>query len=244
MSPLKNRAITVALTAQNDEASIAAAVLDFQSHPDVRRVIVVSNNSTDKTVELAKNSGATTFNEEAPGYGHCVYRCLEEASKFEDTDLIVLCEGDRTFRSMDIDKLLAYAPHADIVNGTRTSETLREFVTQLTTFMLYGNIFVAKLLEAKHFGRCTMSDVGTTYKLCHRETLKKLLPLVNPEINLEFNAHFLDTALENDIVLVECPVTFHARVGQSKGGNVNNWRGLMVGIRMLKGITFGWAKAK
>jgi hypothetical protein len=38
---------TVALTAYNDEASIYEAAKDFLAHPRVRRVIVVSNNSTD-----------------------------------------------------------------------------------------------------------------------------------------------------------------------------------------------------
>ena len=42
------------------------------------------------------------------------------------------------------------------------------------------------------------------------------------------------------MITVECPVTFHARVGQSKGGNVNNLRALSVGIRMIRGIAFGW----
>jgi hypothetical protein len=243
MTPLHNRAVTVALTAYNDEASICRAVADFSQHPNVRRVIVVSNNSTDKTFENSKNAGAITINEEMPGYGRCVYRCLLEALKYEDTDLIVLSEGDCTFRALDIDKLLAYAPHADIVNGTRTNEPLREHSTQLSTFMFYGNIFVAKLLEAKHFGRCTMSDVGTTYKLCHRKALKRLLPLVNPDINLEFNAHLLDVALQNGVILVECPITFHPRVGKSKGGNINNWRSILVGSAMIKGITFGWKRA-
>ncbi len=240
MVPLGNRGVTVALTAYNDEDSIGPAVRDFLGHPDVRRVIVVSNNSKDATFANAVAAGAATFNEMAPGYGRCVFRCLSEAVRYEDTDLVVLCEGDRTFRAMDIDKLLAYAPHADIVNGTRTVEPLREYTTQLSTFMYYGNVFVGKLLEAKHLGRGTMSDVGTTYKLCRRDLLKALLPLVNPAINLEFNAHLLDTALEHGAQLVECPITFHPRVGESKGGNTGNWRGFIVGIKMIWGIAFGW----
>jgi hypothetical protein len=36
--------------------------------------------------------------------------------------------------------------------------------TQLSTFMFYGNLFVGKLLEAKHLGRATLTDVGMTYK--------------------------------------------------------------------------------
>jgi hypothetical protein len=241
--PLANHKVTVALTAYNDQESITEAVLDFLGHPLVARVIVVSNNSSDETFERAQAAGAITFNELQPGYGRCVYRCLGEAAKFDDVDLVVLCEGDRTFRAYDIDKLLAYVPHADIVNGTRTVEPLRQYITQLSTFMFYGNVFVGKLLEAKNLGRGTITDVGTTYKLCRREALGRLLPHLNPAINLEFNAHFLDTALQRGLVLVECPITFHARVGVSKGGNVNNWRGFQVGLRMIAGIVFGWGSA-
>ena len=233
-------AITVALTAYNDEESIAEAVADFRAHPLVKRVIVVSNNSSDGTFDRAREAGAIVLNETAPGYGRCVHRCLTEAAGYEDTDFVVLCEGDRTFRAFDIAKLLAYVPHADIVNGTRTVETLREHQTQLTTFLYYGNVFVGKLLEAKHLGRGTVTDVGTTYKLIRRNALAELLPLVNPAINLEFNAHLLDTALAYGFTLVECPVTFHPRVGKSKGGNASDWRGLMVGLGMIRGITFGW----
>jgi len=232
--------VTVALTAYNDEDAIGLAVEDFRRHPRVRRVIVVSNNSTDNTLRRADEAGAIALNEAAQGYGSCVFRCLTEALTLDDTGLIVLCEGDRTFRAYDIDKLIAYAPHADIVNGTRTVEQLREHTTQLTTFMYYGNLFVGKLLEAKHLGRSTITDVGTTYKLCHAGALRGLLPHLDPAVNLEFNAHLLDRALEYGYRVVECPITFHPRVGYSKGGNTSDLRALTVGARMMAGIIFGW----
>jgi glycosyltransferase involved in cell wall biosynthesis len=235
--------VTVALTAYNDEESIGEAVRDFLVHPRVVRVIVVSNNSSDHTFETAEAAGALTFNEDKPGYGRCVYRSFLEALRYTDTDFIVICEGDRTFHSSDIDKLIAYAPHADIINGTRTVEALRERRTQLTTFMFYGNLFVAKLLEAKHLGRSTLTDVGSTYKLCRRQALVTLLPQLNSAINLEFNAHFMDVALANELVIVECPITFHLRVGDSKGGNKDNLRALRVGLGMIRGLTFGWKRA-
>jgi Glycosyl transferase family 2 len=239
-----NARLTVALTAYNDEKSIGEATRDFLAHRRVARVIVVSNNSSDHTLETAAASGALTFNEEKPGYGRCVYRCYIEALRYTDTDFVVLCEGDCTFRSADIDKLIAYAPHADIINGTRTVEVLRESRTQLTTFMFFGNLFVAKLLEAKHLARSTLTDVGSTYKLCRRQALVTLLPHLNPAINLEFNAHFLDIALAKGLVIVECPITFHPRVGVSKGGNANNLRALRVGLGMIRGLTFGWKRAR
>ncbi len=240
LEPLADRHVVVALTAYNDELAIAEAVADFRNHPLVRRVIVVDNNSHDNTVETAQRAGAVVVTETEPGYGRCVYRCLLEALAEETPDLIVLCEGDMTFRANDLEKLLAFIDHADIVNGTRIVEQLREYSTQLSTFMYYGNFFVGKLLEAKHLGRGTFTDVGTTYKLMRRSSLKRLLPSLNPAVNLEFNAHFLDIAVATGERVVECPITFHRRVGVSKGGNVNNLRALRVGIRMIIGLCLGW----
>jgi glycosyltransferase involved in cell wall biosynthesis len=240
MEHLAENRLTVVLTAYNDEKSISPAVRDFKAHPSVQRVIVIDNNSRDGTADAARFAGAEVIVEQQSGYGRCVYRALKEGSSFADTELTLLCEGDMTFRAYDIDKFLAYLPHADIVNGTRIVEQLREQETQLTTFMYYGNFFVGKLLEAKHAGLGTFTDVGTTYKLCRNRVLRRLLPVLDPSVNLEFNAHFLDTALACGVRIVECPITFHKRVGESKGGNTNNGRALKVGLSMIAGILFSW----
>lgn len=238
--PLNNKFITVVLTAYNDQKSIFDSVKDFKSHPLVKRVIVISNNSRDQTIKMAKKAGAIVYNEAEQGYGACVYRALSEGAKFQDTDFTLLCEGDMTFRAYDLDKFLAYICHADIVSGTRIVEQLRDKDTQLSTFMFYGNLFVAKLLEVKHLGNATFTDVGSTYKLCRNKVLRKLLPKLNPSINLEFNPYFLDQALTYNIKVIECPVTFHKRIGESKGGNANNYVAFKLGLRMIKGILTGW----
>ena len=238
--PVTNQKLVVALTAYNDEESIFGAVEDFLSHPLVEKVIVVSNNSTDKTIEEAGRAGAVVFNETVQGYGACVHRCLTEASQIEGYELVVLCEGDATFRAYDIDKLMAYTPHADIVVGTRIVEQLQESDTQLSMFMHYGNFFVGKLLEMKHLGDVTLSDVGTTYKICRSEILREVLPRLDKRVNLEFNPYFLDTLVGSGYKVVECPISFHPRIGESKGGNIDNSVALKLGLRMIRGIIFGW----
>lgn len=237
---IENKKITVVLTAYNDELSIAHSVSDFLNHQNVERVIVVSNNSSDNTIEYAQNAGAIVYNESKQGYGACVYRALSEGSKYNDTDLTLLCEGDMTFRSYDIDKFLSYLPHADIVSGTRIVDQLRCKETQLSNFMFYGNFFVGKLLELKHISKGTFTDVGTTYKLVKNSTLKELLPKLNSSINLEFNPYFLDKALQNNIRVVECPITFHPRIGVSKGGNINNMVAFKLGWKMIIGLCVKW----
>jgi glycosyltransferase involved in cell wall biosynthesis len=238
--PPANRFLTVALTAYNDERSIGGAVKDFRAHPLVKRVIVISNNSKDRTMELAAQAGAIVFNETRQGYGACVHRALREALKFEDTELTMLCEGDLTFRAADIEKFLAYIPHADVVNGSRIVEQLQERDTQLSLYMHYGNLFAGKVLEMKHLGAVSLTDVGTTYKLCRNTKLRELMPKLDPRINLEFNAYFLDMALTAGVRIIECPVAFYPRVGTSKGGNVNNRIATRLGLRMLFGIFVDW----
>jgi len=240
-NPPKNSKLVVTLTAYNDEKSIYKSVVDFKKHKHVSKVIVVSNNSTDKTLSEAKRAGAEVYNETKQGYGACVHRCLIEAVKLgNEFDLMVLCEGDMTFRSGDINKLLSYINHADIVVGTRIVECLQERNTQLSTFMHYGNLFVAKLLELKYLASVTLSDVGTTYKICRISAIKKMISKLDNNVNLSFNPYFLEKAIKLNLQIVECPITFFPRIGFSKGGNINNYVAMKLGLKMIFGILFGW----
>jgi len=80
--------------------------------------------------------------------------------------------------------------------------------------------------------------------LCKKSMLKKLLPKLDKNMNLVFNPYFLEKALINEFNIVECPITFHPRVGESKGGNINNKVALKLGLKMITGIIFGWRENK
>jgi glycosyltransferase involved in cell wall biosynthesis len=244
LNAVNTDSVTVVLTAFNDELSIGAAVDDFRNHAMVNTVVVVDNNSSDRTANIAAEHGAEVVVEARPGYGWCVYRSLYEGMIRSPDGIVILCEGDCTFRSFDIEKLVAYLPHADVVNGTRTTVQLVSHETQLTPLMHYGNLLAGKLLDLKYPGRATITDLGTTYKAIRGSTLPTLLANVDPNVNLEFNAHLLDRALHNRFSIVEIPITFWPRVGVSKGGNVSNKKALKVGRAMVKGLVFGWQRAQ
>lgn len=234
--PLK---FDVYLTALNDEIAISHSVLDFLANPHTNRVIVIDNNSSDDTRDNAIACGAEVIVEEMRGYGRVVYRCLREGLS-NGTEFFFICEGDGSFAASDMEKFIPYLGHASVINGTRIQEQLRDQDTQLTSFIFFGNFLAAKLLELKHLGKGTITDLGTTFKVIHRDSLKNSLELFNPNVNLEFNAHFLDRCLRNNIRLVEVPITFRKRIGASKGGNTSNIKALRVGLRMLLGIASNW----
>jgi len=174
------------------------------------------------------------------GCGACVKRAMTEACLLDESGTVVICEGDQTFVANDLEKMLPYLEHSDVVNGTRIVESLQANSTQLSTFMHYGNLFVAKLLEMKYLSDASLTDVGTTYKIARTDVLKELLPDLDSDINLAFNPYFLETVLRKGYKLVEVPITFHPRVGVSKGGNISNLVALKLGLNMMVGIVCGW----
>ena len=67
-----DRSVSVIVPAYNEEATIASVVTDFVSHPKVGEVLVVDNNCTDRTAELAHEAGARVVAESDPGYGRAL----------------------------------------------------------------------------------------------------------------------------------------------------------------------------
>ena len=65
----------VIIPAYNEEKSIAKVIQDLPSSVD--EIVVVSNNSSDETLDVAKKAGATVLTEKRRGYG---YACLKGIS--------------------------------------------------------------------------------------------------------------------------------------------------------------------
>ena len=102
---MKDNIITVIIPAYNEEKSIGKVIQDIPGD-SINHVIVVNNNSTDNTTEVAKNAGAIVLSEDRKGYG---WACLKgiEYSKTLQTDIIVFMDGDYSDYPEEITKVLA-----------------------------------------------------------------------------------------------------------------------------------------
>ena len=106
--------------------------------------------------------------------------------------------------------------------------------------MYYGNLFVGKLLEAQYLGPSTITDVGTTYKLCRKSALAQLLPLLSPAVNFEFNGKFSSRALEDRANGGGVSHHVSRACWHQQGWEYEQLACLKVGGRMMIGIIFGW----
>ena len=228
--------ICVVLTAFNDEKSIVSAVKEFSSQKNVTKVIVIDNNSSDNTSKFAELNGAKVIHEKKQGYGFAIIRGLRESAE-EDVDVVVLAEGDMTFRGRDILKLLPYLEDVDMVVGSRTHRVIVDENSQMDWFYTWGNVLLAKLLELKffnssYFSRVKFSDVGCTFRAIRIESLRKIIDKLEVGGH-HFSPHMTIVALKNGLKVVEIPVTFRKRVGVSKGAGGNRSIAIKVGFRMI-----------
>ena len=111
----KGQSITVIIPCLNEEQGIRRVL---ESMPDfVDEVIVVDNNSTDRTHEVAVALGAKVIHETVRGYGRSYKRGFSCASG----DVIVTLDGDHSYPVDAISYLLEAFLHlnVDFLNASR-----------------------------------------------------------------------------------------------------------------------------
>lgn len=223
----EGKSITLVLPAYNEENNILEAVEDFSSTGVLDEILVVDNNSQDRTAELVRTfSKARLVSETRQGYGSALIRGLKEASM----DLVILAEPDGTFVGRDIFKLLAYSHDFDMVMGTRTSRLLIWSGANMAFFLRFGNIAVAKILEFL-FNTPQLTDCGCTLRLVCRNRLQLFVEKLQVT-----QSHFLPEmvirARQAGLSMIEIPVNYRSRIGESK--ITGTLRGaIKTGARML-----------
>lgn len=228
------------LTAYNDEASIGLAVREFRGVPCIGEVIVVDNNSTDRTSEVASAEGATVIREPRQGYGYACMGGLKYALEHTEAPRIVLAEGDMTFFAEDAGKLLPYLEDCDLVLGTRTTSVLTRKGSQMDWFMAWGNMFLAHLIRLRYwdpvfFGQSRVTDVGCTFRAIRRESLRVIMDRMTVGGHY-FSPHMILVALQAHLRVVEVPIKFRQRVGPSKGAGGDRRRAMGIGLQMIREI--------
>jgi len=207
---------------------------------------VIDNNSTDKTVEIAKQCGATVITKEInKGFGDSCIVGLNEALK-TDANIITLTECDGTYSSSDIQKMIPYLDNCEVVLGTRLIQVLIEKENQNGMFNTWGNFFIAKLIQLKYFsllhmGVISLTDVGCTFRCIRRDGLEKMIGRITNDYNKKIDKNgwliipYLNMiAIQNDLKIVEVPITFKKRTGgTSKSGVGRKSKGLLYGLRFI-----------
>jgi glycosyltransferase involved in cell wall biosynthesis len=221
-----NKTVSVVFPAYNEEQNIRTAVEDFLLPGVVDEIVVVDNNSRDRTYDEATQTGARVVRETSQGYGHALRRGLREATG----DIVIMAEPDGTFLGRDVLKLLVYSEDFDMVCGTRTTRELIWEQANMGWFLRIGNWTVAKMIQLLYDGP-SLTDCGCTLRLTHRAALLRILDDLTVG-----GSHFLPEmvifGLRRGLRIVEVPINYRGRIGESK--ITGNLRGtLRTGFNMI-----------
>jgi len=211
--------LSIVIPALNEEESIASTVgrcLDARDHirhiGGVRdiEVIVVSDGSTDRTAPIAQEIAArepavrVVVFEKNRGYG----AAIKEGFRQSTGELVSFLDADGTCDPNHFGDLCAalQSDQAAVVLGSRMGRG-----NQMPRVRRLGNRLYALLLGSLS-GRA-VTDTASGMRVLRRDCLTELYPLPD---GLHFTPAMSARAVMSDMRIVEVPMSYAERVGESK----------------------------
>ncbi len=205
----------------NEEAAIAKVVCDFRAALPAAVIYVYDNNSSDRTIAVARAAGAVVRRETRQGKGHVVRRMFADV----DADIYILVDGDATYHAPSAPNMIAQlvSERLDMVVGRRIEQSTGSY----RAGHRFGNKLLTGFLWAV-FGRA-FADILSGYRVFSRRFVKSFPVLSDGfEIETELTVHALELALP----LAEVDTPYFARP-EGSFSKLNTWRD---GFRILATI--------
>lgn len=198
--------IAVVIPALNEESSIGR-VVSAVPRDLVSEVIVADNGSTDRTAHVAAAAGARVVREERKGYGSA---CLAGVQALNDAEVVVFLDGDSSDDPREIPVVLAplLGGQADLVIGSRVRGALESGA--ITPHQLVGNKVATTMIRLLYGLR--LSDLGS-FRAIRRSMLDDL-HMSHPTYG--WPAEMVVKAAKKQYRVVEVPITYRRRIGESK----------------------------
>jgi glycosyltransferase involved in cell wall biosynthesis len=220
--------IKVIIPAYNEASSIGLVVSDIPNLVD--EVIVVSNNSTDDTEEVAKKAGATVLREPQKGYGNACLKGIEYIAQLpKKPEIIVFLDGDYSDFPQELEKIVEPILNrgVDLVIGARVKRWREKGA--MTFPQIFGNWLATSLM--KLFFNARFSDLGPFRSIKY----EKLLALKMEDKTYGWTVEMQLKALKKKYSYEEVPVHYRNRIGVSKvSGTVKG--AFMAGVKILTWI--------
>jgi len=227
--------LRVIIPAYNEEASVPLVIKDI---PDiVAEIIVVNNNSTDATAQVAAAAGATVLDEPRPGYGFACLKGLEYvAGLTEATDIVVFLDGDYSDYPEELLHIVApiIESNIDFVVGSRVAR-FRESGS-MTIPQIFGNWLATSLM--KLFFNSRFTDLGPFRAIKY----SKLLEINMVDQTYGWTVEMQLKVLKRGFIYTEIPVKYRNRIGVSKvSGTIKG--AIFAGVKILTWIfKYGFKK--
>src|SRR5665213_2106770 len=156
--------IAVMVPCFNEEAAVGTVVADFRKALPSAEIFVYDNNSSDRTVAVARDAGAQVRSERRQGKGHVVRRMFADI----DADVYVLVDGDATYDAASAPRMIdaLVSGYLDMVVAVRVDQAEAAYRRGHRT----GNWLLTSFLSSV-FGEA-FKDILSGYRVFSRRFVK------------------------------------------------------------------------
>ncbi|MFD1597934.1 glycosyltransferase family 2 protein [Halobellus rarus] len=169
--------------------------------------VIISDDSTDRTPEIAREAGAIVVEPDEPGYGYAYRYAFQHCRG----DYIVMGDADTTYDFRQFPELLdpVVSGEADIVMGSRLEGEIEDGAMP-ALHQYVGNPLLTKFLNV--FYGAGVSDAHSGFRAFRADILDEL---ELETTGMEFASEMIMVAGTQDLTIEEIPITYHEREGEA-----------------------------
>jgi len=200
----------ILIPALNEEPGIGPTINELNEKLGNQQILLIDGNSSDKTVEVAKDSGAEIMYQKGKGKGYALSQGLQHTGY--STKYIVLTDADYTYPAKYVPNMINILnknPKVGMVCGNRFNNTLNR--KNLPSQFYFGN----KLLSIAHtlLNGIDLHDPLTGLRVIRGQLLKGWkLNSKGFDIEVELN----QLVKRKGFSIVEIPIKYRDRLGEKK----------------------------
>ena len=227
MEAMSEKRVSIILPALNEEETIGRIIdevpkVDMEAKGYRVEIVVVDNNSTDKTKEIAEAKGAKVIAEFVKGKG----MAMRTAFKSVDGDFMFMLDSDYTYPATYIPQMLKLLEEGwDVVIGSRLKGQREEGA--MRRLNLVGNHLLVLMANILYGTR--ISDLCTGYWGFSREVIESLKL---DAVGFELEANMFVEIAKKGYRIAEVPIFYRRRPTQAKLGSLKD--GLRIGRTLIK----------
>jgi dolichol-phosphate mannosyltransferase len=213
---MEKEKITILIPCHNEEQGIAK-VMDnipyhtLDKHGFESKVVVIDNNSSDRTREIAESKGAHVIFEEAKGKGNAIrkaFNCIDH-----DTAYVVMLDGDNTYDAREMLRLVEpiTSGFCDVVVGSRLGGkvTKNAFKTQNRL----ANWIYTFLVRC--FYGANITDVLSGYFAWRRDVIVAIRDHLKSD-GFSIEMEMISKLVKLNYSIYSVPITYNIREGETK----------------------------
>ena len=207
---LQHPTVDVIIPAYNEEQSIGKVIHDIPKDI-VRNIIVCNNNSSDRTAQVAKNSGAIVVDQPIPGYGNaCLAGMKYIADLGADPDIVVFLDGDYSDYPEQITDLIDPIVNRgyDLIIGSRALGDMERGA--MMPQQIFGNWLATSLIRLIY--KYEFTDLGPFRAIRY----DRLMEIDMKDKTFGWTVEMQVKAAKLKMKCLEVPVKYRVRIGVSK----------------------------